>query len=642
MKRTATAVLMAMVFVTATASAKEDSPSALALDIAWPIVERASRSADINARADGIRAMRFVQGRDVAGFFTDALADAQWSVRKPAIIGLVRLGDPKAVALLEECLYNPSLPLADDAMELVNEVPGGQGRAMFIKALMDRANPARDMLVGALVAQPPETIASILGDCVDQDPALLDAVLAKVCPAALPTVLNVMAADKRGTVSLAAVRVAIDKGLPVDKAVLSQMLKSKDVATRYMAAEKLACQGDSEAVNVLLPLADGDLDSKMRFLNAAAKAPSAAAQAKAWSMLKPDISTEMLGLIYMCFPATTDINVIKQIDEDAFGTDAARRPPAVRAIGRVKGTRAIPQLNDLVTRDGNRDVRVAAALSLGDLGQAESVPVLREASNDSDIEVKMAVLEALGRINDRSVIGVANYMAFDPNPKVKMAALKVIANINHPDAIQVLRVAADDPDPAIRHMVLAAMMRLDKASALARFERALLGLGEKAFLGLAVEFGDEFAPFATIASTSHLPWARHAVLMAARHMPKARVDLLQTMALTSNYPETRIEALLVMAELEPALALENALAIMKDSNPLIRGAAFRVIGQCRAPETEEPLMRGLDDPDEYVRTVAASAIFERNQKPAGKAAKVDGKKNSGGKKNSSGKKPGKK
>jgi len=187
-------------------------------------------------------------------------------------------------------------------------------------------------------------------------------------------------------------------------------------------------------------------------------------------------------------------------------------------------------------------------------------------------------------------------------------------------------------------MVLAAMMRLDKTSAMARFERALLGLGEKAFTDLAIEFGDEFAPFAKIASTSHLPWARQAVLNSMKYMPTARVTLLQEMALTSNYPETRIDALLVMADLEPATAWENAAGLMKDANPLIRAAAFRVIGRCGKPEAGDLLMRGIEDPDEYVQTVAAAAILEKAQKPGKDARGGNGAKNQPPKGGKSGKK----
>ncbi len=627
MKKTAFSLLLALAVSTPALAAPPDQASALGPELSWTVIERASRSSDMNARADAIHAMRFVQGRDVAPFLVDALADAQWNVRKPAIIGLVGLGEPKALGLLEECLYNPSLPLGRDAMELIGALPSDKGRAMFVRALLDAANPARGLLVDALLSQKVETVAAWLGDCIDADPAFFTATLEKVKSGDLPAVLTALAADKRGQVSLTAVRFAIGKNLPVDNVVLAGMLKSKDPAIKYMAAEKLAQQGNTDAAAVLMPLCDGGFDGQMRFLRAASMAPSPVTQEKAWSMMTPETTPEMLQLIYMCFPATTDAKVLKKIDADAAGTDASRRPAAVRAIGRVKGTRALPQLHDLVRRDGNRDVRIAAALSIGDLGQAESVPVLGEAANDRDIDVKLAVLDALGRIYDRSVIGVASYLAFDPHPAVKFAALKAVASVNHPDAIQVLRVAADDPDPKIRYLVLAAMMRLDKPSAMARFERALLGLGEDAFIDLAMEFGDEFAPFAKIASTSHLPWARQAVLSSMKYMPKARVELLQEMALTSNYVETRIDALLVMADLEPATAWENASAMVKDYNPLVRAAAFRVVGRAAAqPGMMELLMRGIEDPDEYVQTVSAAAILEKAQKP-GKGSAAGSQKN---------------
>ncbi len=588
-----------------------DSTAGLDTGLAWPVVEKATRSADMNARAEAMHALTFVNGTQSTALLTDGLADAQWNVRKYAIMGLVKLGDAKAKVLLTECLYNPSLPLGKDGLALLADVPAVEARAMFLKAIMDPANPARQMLVDNLFIQEPDVAASYLSAGLTADPEYFTGKLKKIKTPILPGILTRLAADKNPAVAGIAVGMAIAEDVKIDAAVLNLMLKSKDNAIKYIAAEALALQGNVEAAKILLPFADGDNASKVKFLKAAAAAPSPAVQEKAFAMLAKETAPAMVELIYMCFPATTDMKVLSKLEADITGTVAEGRSAAVRAIGKVKGTRALPQLNELLTRDGNPDVRVAAAKAIGDLGQAESVRVLGEASNDRDIRVKMAVIEALGKINDRAVVTVANFLAFDPNAEVKLAAIKAIAKVNHPDALQVLRVATDEPNPCVRKLVLAAMIRLDKDQAMGRFDRMLLGLGHDPIIELAAEFKDDFGPFARAAGLSQYPWARQAAVASMKYMPTARITLLQELALTSNFVDTRVDAMAALGELEPKIGFDNASALVKDANPFVRAAAFKVVAKSADPLAAELLLRGIEDPDEYVKAVAAAGIFER-------------------------------
>jgi len=611
MKMAGFALVTSMMLAVPMFSAVAQETVPLDQDLAWMAVERNSRSTDINARAEAIRAMRFAAGRPTAQVLQDSLADSQWSVRRHAIIGLVLAGDPKAQGLVAESLRNQSIPLEAEALELVGYLPPASADQVFKAALLEAANPARDLLMNNVLSGCPDVMAKWFAEGLVADPAWFIDKFEKVPKDVLPALLDKLAGDKRPEVFEPAVKVAAMKGLKIDMAVLNAVMKSKDATLRVMAAEAAARQGNQDAIAILLPLADGSEADRIRFLKAAAAAPSPVAQQKAWGMMKPDINPEMVNLIYMCFPATDTRDVLKALDADVESTDAARRPGAVKAVGRVKGNRALPQLYDLMSNAGNPNVRTAAAQAIGDLAQVESIPALHKALNDREIAVKMAVIEAMGKIRDREVIGRVSSLAFDPNQQVRLAALKVIADVNHKDAVAILRTAADDPNPAVRAMVLGAMMKLDSNASLNRFERALVNLGERTFLEYAADMKDDFAPFAKAASTSQYQWARDAVLKAMKYMPAVRINLLQEMALASNYEDTRIAALGVLASFDADIAFKIADAMMKDQSPRIRAAAFRVIGQSAAPEVPQMLLAGIEDPDEYVKTVAAGAILER-------------------------------
>ena len=90
-------------------------------DLAWMAVERNSRSTDINARAEAIRAMRFAAGRPTAQVLQDSLRQPVVGPRH-AIIGLVLAGD-EGPGPCGRSLRNQSIPLEAEALELSGIFP---------------------------------------------------------------------------------------------------------------------------------------------------------------------------------------------------------------------------------------------------------------------------------------------------------------------------------------------------------------------------------------------------------------------------------------------------------------------------------------------------------------------------------------
>jgi HEAT repeats len=81
---------------------------------------------------------------------------------------------------------------------------------------------------------------------------------------------------------------------------------------------------------------------------------------------------------------------------------AKERIIAVRALGQLPGNSRAVELAEELIVDGEPDVRVAAALTLGQLNAVRSIPLLREALKDKNIHVDFAASNALLSLGDSS------------------------------------------------------------------------------------------------------------------------------------------------------------------------------------------------------------------------------------------------
>jgi HEAT repeat protein len=74
-------------------------------------------------------------------------------------------------------------------------------------------------------------------------------------------------------------------------------------------------------------------------------------------------------------------------------------------------------------RDGNADVRQAAAHALGQFSDTRAVLPLTVAARDTETGVRLAAVNALGRIDDVQVLGPLDHALNDEDPEVRAAAV---------------------------------------------------------------------------------------------------------------------------------------------------------------------------------------------------------------------------
>mgnify|MGYP000867944262 CR=1 FL=1 len=595
---------------------------------AWVVIEKATRSGDMTARARAAEVLGQVPGKDVAPYVKEALLDPQWAVRRAAFKTLVALKDPQGKTRIAEALKDPSVPVEEEAYDLVSPFPAAEGLAMLLDAATTAANPNREKVVKAAVARGPEAALPLFSAGLAKGDALFARHLKDFQGPDRVAMAALLAKDKNAAVVAAALAWAAEDDVPVPAALLKPLVKSKDESLRMAAAELLARQGDASAMATLLPLADKDAASQARFLKAAAAAPSADVLPRLKKYLAPETPEDLLIQVYQAFAASKDESLRARVESDLTSTLAPRRAAATRAYGRLKGNLALPRLHELLG-DGNPTIRKLAAEALGELAQAESVQYIERAVRDVNRDARLAVVTALSRIRDKSVVPVASYLVYETDPEIRRLAILAVCNANHESALPVLRISLEDRDPGVRGPVFLAMGRLDMKQATEVFGSVLPGLSADTLMALPEVFKAEAIPLLRKAADSDRAWARAAALKASALLPDQEMAFLKDVAAGSSFGDTRQAALARLA----ARACPDTLAIadgrLADTVPEVRIAALQVLAACGGDDTLIQVRRALQDPEETVRVAAAKAMLaypKKGARPAPATAKGKAKK----------------
>lgn len=159
------------------------------------------------------------------------------------------------------------------------------------------------------------------------------------------------------------------------------------------------------------------------------------------------------------------------------------RREAAYALGMTKSRTVVNALIMLLTRDKIAGVRGAAAVALGQIGDASAVPALSEAlgrriagtgffshltrsKTEENEFVRRSAAVALGQIKSRAgvpalIAALSNERAGDD---VRREAARALGIIGDPSAIPSLRAALTSPDPYLSQLAFEALLKLDPAN----------------------------------------------------------------------------------------------------------------------------------------------------------------------------------
>ena len=301
---------------------------------------------------------------------SEALNDADASVRIAAVNSLAAQQDPAAIAALATALKTDTdARVREAAAWALGEIDDNRAVPHLVEALKaEKATKVRVKIIEALRE-------------IDD-------------PSALPAVSGVLK-DPSAEVRRAAVEALSEFEDASAIPALASMIRDDDVQVRRRVAEAL---GQFEDPGTLEPL------------TAMTKDRDAEVRANAIEALHQH---ESLNLVPIFVAALKDSN-------------AHVREHAADALGNIDELKTAPRALIDALSDPNRDVRRNAANALGNIGDEAAVPALKKLVSDTDTETRRHAVEALKEIGGAEAVTALMGLLKDPDPEVRKSAAEAL------------------------------------------------------------------------------------------------------------------------------------------------------------------------------------------------------------------------
>lgn len=130
--------------------------------------------------------------------------------------------------------------------------------------------------------------------------------------------------------------------------------------------------------------------------------------------------------------------------------DPKRRTYAAYALGEFLAAPGIEACAAAIERDGDPNVRAAAASALGRLND-DGRGALSKALADTDARVKLSALASAGRVNTFTDVQSVARLAGDSDAKVRRKSAELLGELRAKDAVDGLIALTRDPDAGVRN-----------------------------------------------------------------------------------------------------------------------------------------------------------------------------------------------
>jgi len=263
-------------------------------------------------------------------------------------------------------------------------------------------------------------------------------------------------------------------------------------------------------------------------------------------------------------------------------------------------------------KDENAGVRVAAARSLGHLGDPRAVLPLIDVLADSDGEVRSAAVEALADLGDPRAIGPIAGLLKDPVADVKRNALGALSHFDQAVPTAPVVALLDDPDADVRHEAIDLLEHLHARSAAGAIARLIHDPSPDVRHSVVATLGSLGAQSGVAAITEALSDAnadvRQGALGALNDLkaPIAEATLLNLMK--DPGADVRQRAAELAGERSVVAAIPQLRRLIDDPRSDVREAATQALGHIADPAARQALQAALQSPDPKVRRAAAEAL----------------------------------
>ncbi|MBT9559959.1 MAG: HEAT repeat domain-containing protein [Myxococcales bacterium] len=596
----------------------------------YDTLERGNRSGDRVTRARATEAFGPLDPATTAPYAADALKDPVFEVRAAAIAAMIKLGDPRFEPALVEEMKNARADFSGVLLPILFALPEKDALRIALAVMGDEKAPSRNAILEAFSKADAKWAIAFLKALMPpagKNPTLGEAATAvSLSLRRTDTALLLEHLLTTGTPDVKARALEAFSLLPkgADLAPVRKLLKGKDKSLAGSVAEVLARHGDKSAVPALLPgLQSGDPKQVLRTLDALLEVPDASAVAAAEPLLKkPEENIDVTRRVLELRSRLGDAKLVDTLRAYRRSDDVRLQALAVYFLGVHEKGKALPDLHESVFH-GDANVRLAAIEAIGRIGHHDSIAVLRRAIDAaSDPELRKALVNAVAEIKDKDIVPVLSFLISDRDADVRRAAIRGLARTASKDAVPTLKIGTQDSDVDARSEAVQAIVALDPVEGPGVYRMALGWIVPEGVEALTKALGATFAPYLDMTLTSTRPELHDAALKALATLPEKEDGIIAGAFDRTRDTGLKIKILKRMVQKRGLVELPRLEQVAKAGDGSLRAAAIQLAGGAGDATALPFLAALLDDPDEFIRVTAATAILDvDSRQPQGKKKK---------------------
>ena len=160
--------------------------------------------------------------------------------------------------------------------------------------------------------------------------------------------------------------------------------------------------------------------------------------------------------------------IVSALVELLYDEERNVRLAVAKALGNIGDPKAVPELMQRVQIEHDDQVLLLCIMALGTIGHAEAVDTLTDCLFiKGDDAFREAAAKSLGKIGHHSALEKLRLaLDNDPSVKVQIALIEAVAQIHHPDVIPILVRALSDEEHAVRHAAAKSLQMIGSPAAL--------------------------------------------------------------------------------------------------------------------------------------------------------------------------------
>ena len=291
---------------------------------------------------------------------------------------------------------------------------------------------------------------------------------------------------------------------------------------------------------------------------------------------------------------------------------------AIKALKNI-GDRAVePMIAAL--NDENKNVRIFAAIALGEIKDSRAVEPLITALRDENVEVREKTVSALGKIKHPRVLEFLIVALRDENSKVRVKAVEVLGEMKDPRVVEPLIAALNDESEKVRMLTAEVLGETKDPRAVEPLITALNDENSEVrvktleALGKMKDFRALESLIAALNDKSNDVRVASAKALGQMEDPRAAENLIAKFKTRSkSLREAVIEAL---SEFKDTRTIELLIATLDDKNRLMRWHAAEVLGNIKDPRAIEPLIAYLKkEKDKWIHGEVVKNVLGETKDP---------------------------